>query len=220
MRLRHAVKGFQDHADDVPIHLKLEEFSRELRTYLGLNASSIELPPELESLLFKKTVDFLRTSGAVDQLKDVVKGKDQKERARLISSTIKTVVNLRKKLSSVKGQGLPMTEVLARALDSHFAKVREDLRWLYSKQDNNKMLVAGYIRPELASQFILQISDFLKRRLPQYQQKQRDEIIIGILQITHLFAGRDDALFEVVQMRRLRAIRSEEKARMKEQTQD
>lgn len=220
LRLPITIETFQEAADDVPIRLELDPFCRELRTHLKSQLSPIELTDELATRIFKKTVDFLQIDGAVRKLKKEVKGRDYGARARLIRTAIELIGDLEKELVPWKERGLPMTEELARALLAELREVKQELWALDRKQRHKKALVDGYMQPGPASQFILQLSDFLAHRLPKFQQQQRDEIIIGVLRTTKLFSGRRDGLAAIVATRRARAIKSEKRARMKEQFMD
>jgi hypothetical protein len=172
--------GFQDLADIATPRLTRDEFEVVVLDYLKEQRFSHELPPMLLANLFKKTLHCLKQLEALQKMRPLVRGADWKEARKILRRlTDKDMPAILTRLKKDRKSNQPLTNALIGSLLSRFEEIHEDLALTVRLARNDEELVAGYLKPELETQFMLELVNHLAKRLPHGVTIHDQRLVVG-----------------------------------------
>ena len=186
--------GFQDLVEDATPRLTRADFDVFVVNYLKEQKFSHEVPPTLLASLFKKTLYCLKQLEAFQKMRPVVRGPDWKAARKILHRlTDKELPAVLSRLRKNKNPNLPITDALVGSVLSRIEAIKEDLELTARFARNDEELVAGYLKPELDSQFMLELDNYLARELPDNVTINDRRLVVGGCALAAKFFPSDDA---------------------------
>jgi hypothetical protein len=173
-------EGFQDLVENATPRLTRDEFEVVVIDYLKEQKFSHELPPMLLANLFKKTLHCLKQLEALQKMRPLVRDADWGEARKILRRlTDKDLPAILSRLKKDRNRNRPLTNVLISSLLSRFEGISEDLELTARLARNDEEMVAGYLKPELETQFMLELVNHLAKRLPHDVTIHDRRLVVG-----------------------------------------
>ena len=186
--------GFQDLVENATPRLTRADFDVLVVNYLKEQKFSHELPPTLLASLFKKTLYCLKQLEAFQKMRPVVTGPDWKVARKILHRlTDKELPAVLSRLIKDKNPNLPITDAFVGSVLSRIEAIKEDLELTARLARNDEEVVSGYLKPELETQFMLELDHLAKRLLPDVTIHERRLIVGGCALAAKIFRSDDAA---------------------------
>jgi hypothetical protein len=210
-RPRYLGPALYDLAEAAEPDLTREDFGVRLKRYLEDRSFSLSLDREIIDSLYKRTYYYLQLQEALPKMRAYVKSRDWKHRNVVIRSLLRNLLTTELEFKKYRNPKLPLTDMLVRSVISQIktltTSLKEELRLAVELIGNAEKLVSGYLKPQLESQFMLEINDHLAQRLPSLNVEERLLIIAGCVTVANILPPEKDKqdLHDLVSMRIHRA---------------
>jgi hypothetical protein len=200
-RLTYLGTGLHDLALATVPKLRRRDFGTNLKDYLRNWNPSVVLKRELTGRLFRKTYYCRQLLEALPALGEQVKSEDWRSRTKVIRKLLKGLAAAERQFNKYTDRKLPLTDELVRSVTGRIGTLIEDLKeelHLASRLiANEEMVLSGYLKPRVESQFMLDIDNYLARRLPPLSAEKRLSIIAGCAVAAGFFpTGKNEETIE------------------------
>ena len=182
-------KSLGELEEEAKLSLEPIVFETDLRKYLKEQNFQHDVSPAMVKRLFRKTQSCLKRLDAVEKFRPVVESPDWKRARKILRRLVeKGLQGLLSRLKKDKDPDLPLTSNLVDIVSGRIEELREEFYWIERFATNDEKLVTAYLRPELESQFMCEIDDYLAHQFPSVGVGKRRLIIEGCVK-----AGQDVA---------------------------
>jgi hypothetical protein len=170
------------------------EFELVVTDYLKAQRFPHMLPPTLLASLFNKTFHCLKTLEALQKMRPLVRGGDWKAARKILRRlTHKDLPALLSRLRKDRNPNWPLTDAFVSSALLRIEAVKEDLELTARLARNDEELVSGYLKPELETQFLLELDNHLaKRLLPGTKIQDRRLVVCGCALAAKFFPSDAD----------------------------
>jgi hypothetical protein len=171
--------GFNGLAERSTPRMARREFELVVTGYLKGQRFPHKLPPTLLASLFSKTFHCLETLEALQKMRPLVRGGDWKVARRILRRlTHKDLPALLSRLRKDRNPSWPLTDAFVSSALLRIEAVKEDLELTARLARNDEELVSGYLKPELETQFMLELDNHLAKRLPPGTKIQDRRLVV------------------------------------------
>jgi hypothetical protein len=166
------------------------DFGIRLKKYLDDSGSSFVPDRSLIDTLHGRTYYCLQQLEALRQMTSLVKNKDWKRRDATLRELTRHLGSIEPEFRKNQFNQLPLTRKFTRFALARFRTFTnsfiQELRLAARLTDNERNVVSGYSKPELESQFFLDLDNYLKRYHRSLQAQQRRLIIAGCATVARI----------------------------------
>ena len=170
--------------------LTRSDFGDGLKKCLHAWGSSFVPDRALIDTLHERTYYCLQQLEALRQMTGLVKSKDWKQRDATLRKLTHHLDAIEPEFGKNQISELPLTRKFTRFALARFRTFTnsfiEELRSAASLIDKERKVVSGYLKPELESQFCLDLDNYLKRYDRSLQVQQRRLIIAGCATVARI----------------------------------
>jgi len=206
--------SFRDEIESARPRMTRSTFEAAVKNYLKQQRFRHSLSPALLEDLFKKTSYCQRQIAALTRAKRFIEGAEWRRMQKIFRRLIdKELPRLLTRLEKHLDPEFPATDAFVQSIISRFQEVMDELRMGYRLARNEKAVISGYFRPELESQFMLELENYLKRRLPRPITIAQRRLVIAACAIAGNFFDADAASDDVIHRIDSRIVRARQSHR-------
>jgi hypothetical protein len=160
--------GLHEMALAIPIKLTRTDFGLDLKKYLRERGFPLVLDRGLVDRLHRHAFYCRQQSVAVKKMQKVTEGKDWQRREAVFGYLNKKMDSFVRGLRKYRDARLPLTDMLVISVNRRFVSftktLKQDLKLYARMTANESELVSGYLKPEVESQYMLDIFNIISNR--------------------------------------------------------
>lgn len=187
------------------------DFGTSLKEYLKHRSFSVLFDRRLIDSLYQNTYYCRQQVEAVKKMRKVIQSKDWHRREAVFGFLRKKINSFEQGLRKYRDERLPLTDMLVRSVTARIVtfnnSIKHDLR-LYARMNaNEKQLVSGYLKPEVESQYMLDIYNILAKHRRSLKVEELLLIVAGCVYVGKILpdAGDEEDLHNRIDSRIRRA---------------
>jgi hypothetical protein len=213
-RPKHLGIGLHEMALASAPKLTRADFGIALKKYLQERGSSLDLERRLIDRLYQHTVHCRQQGVAVKKMHQIIHSRDWERREAVFRYLQKKMDSFVRGLRKYRDVKFPLTDMLVRSVNTrvvNFTKsVKHDLNFYARMTANEKEVVSGYLKPELESQYMLDIFDIVANRHRSLAVAELLMVVAGCVHVGKILpdARDEDDLHNLIDMRIRRARRA------------
>ena len=203
--------GIHDLALATIPELTKADFGARLKRYLQERGFSQFPDRRLTDKLYRNTCYCRQQIEAVRKMHEFIESRDWHRREAVLGFLRKKINSFEQGLSKYRDERLPLTDMLVRSVTARIVtfnnSIKHDL-FLYARMNaNEKQLVSGYLKPEVESQYMLDIYNILAKQLRSLKVEELLLIVAGCVYVGKILphAGDEEDLHNRIDSRIRRA---------------
>lgn len=161
------------------------DFGTALKQYLRERSLTQSLDRGLIDRLYRHTYFCLQQAEAVRRMHEIIQSRDWDRREAVFGFLRKKINSFERGLRKYRDVRLPLTDTLVRSVTTRIVtfnkSVKHDLHFYARLTANEKQVVSGYLKPELESQYMLDIYNILARHFRSLKEEELLLIVAGCI---------------------------------------